>query len=118
MNRSKLLYYAAIGWTLAIFIGCSLPGDGLSYEITNRDKLIHVSIFLIFGYLWRMLGYRAIVVLLAGAIYGYLIEVWQGVMPINRSYDLYDALADTIGTILGIALAELMKRITSPKTHM
>jgi VanZ family protein len=113
MNLTKLLYYAAISWTVAIFIGCSMPGDGLPYEVSNRDKLIHISIFLIFGFLWRMLGYRVLVVLLAGAVYGFLIEVWQGVMPINRSYDLYDALADTVGTILGIGLAELVKRVIS-----
>ncbi len=117
MNQTKLLYYAAIGWTVAIFIGCSIPGDGLPYEISNTDKLMHISIFLVFGFLWRWLGYNALVVLLAGVVYGFLIEVWQGVMPINRSYDLYDALADTVGTILGIGLAGVLKIIVSRKTH-
>ncbi|HLL95618.1 MAG TPA: VanZ family protein [Spirosoma sp.] len=117
INQTKLLYYAAISWTVAIFIGCSMPGDGLPYEVSNRDKLIHIGIFLIFGFLWRWLGYRVIIVLLSGAIYGFLIEVWQGVMPINRSYDLYDALADTVGTLLGIGLADLMKIVISRKSH-
>ncbi len=105
MNRTKLLQYAALGWTLIMFIGCSIPGSGLPHAFTSRDKLLHVGIFLIFGFLWRRLGYRAWVVLLAGAAYGMLIEIWQGVMPINRSFDLYDALADTAGTVLGIGLA-------------
>jgi VanZ family protein len=117
MNQTKLLYYAAIGWTLAIFIGCSMPGDGLPHDVNNNDKLIHISIFLLFGYLWRRLDYRVVVVLLAGAVYGFLIEVWQGVMPINRSYDLYDALADAVGTLLGIGLADLTKIVISRKSH-
>ena len=50
-------------------------------------------------------------VLLAGITYGLLIEIWQGVMPINRSFDLYDALADTVGTIIGIGLAWAMMKL-------
>ena len=115
MNRTKLLHYAALGWTLVMFIGCSIPGDGLPHAFTSRDKLLHVGIFLIFGFLWRWLGYRAWVVLLAGASYGLLIEIWQGVMPINRSFDLYDALADTAGTALGIGLAWVMGSVLAGK---
>lgn len=111
MNRVKLLYYAALGWTVAIFIGCSIPGDGLSHAFTSRDKLLHVGIFLFFGYLWRRVGYGAWGVLLAGAGYGLLIEIWQGVMPINRSFDFYDILADTVGVVLGIGLAWAAKKV-------
>ncbi len=74
---------------------------------------MHVGIFLLFGSLWYWVGYRAWVVLLAGAIYGLLIEIWQGVMPINRSFDLYDILADAVGTILGIGLAWLTKTVVT-----
>lgn len=113
MNQTKLLYYAALGWTVAIFIGCSIPGDGLPHALTNRDKLMHVGIFLLFGYLWRRLGYGVWGVLLGGVAYGLLIEIWQGIMPINRSFDLYDLLADTVGTILGIGLAGVLKLVVS-----
>lgn len=112
MNRKKLLYYAAIGWTLAIFVGCSIPSSGLSQTLTNKDKLLHVGIFMLFGYLWRRAGYSVWSVLLAGAAYGLLIEIWQGVMPINRSFDLYDALADTLGTVLGLGVAGIVRRVS------
>ena len=115
MNRKKLLYYAAIGWTLAIFVGCSIPGDGLPHALTNKDKLLHVAIFSLFGYLWRRMGYSVWSVLLAGAAYGLLIEIWQGVMPINRSFDLYDALADTVGTVLGLGLAGVITKVESQR---
>lgn len=113
MNRVKLLYYAALSWTVAIFIGCSIPGDGLPHAFTSRDKLLHVGIFLLFAYLWRRVGYGAWGVLLAAAGYGLLIEIWQGVMPINRSFDLYDVLADTVGAVLGIGLAWVAKKVVS-----
>jgi VanZ family protein len=111
MNRTKLLYYAAIGWTVAIFIGCSIPGDGLPHALTQSDKVMHLGIFLLFSILWRLAGYSSWRVIGAGIIYGMLIEVWQGVMPLNRSFDLYDALADTVGTLIGIGLVWLMGKL-------
>ena len=113
MNRTNLLYYAALGWTLAIFVGCSIPGDGLPHALTSGDKLMHIGIFTLFGYLWRRVGYSVWSVLLAGLIYGLLIEIWQGLMPINRSFDPYDALADTVGTALGVALAWGVKKVVN-----
>jgi VanZ family protein len=96
-----------------MFIGCSIPGDGLPHAFTSKDKLMHVGIFMLFGFLWRQLGYSVWKVLLAGAAYGLLIEIWQGVMPLNRSFDLVDAVADTVGTLAGIALAWAVTRVVS-----
>ena len=114
-NRTKLLYYAAVAWTIAIFIGCSIPGNGLPPSLTTEDKVMHALIFLGFGYLWCRAGYGLWSVLLAGVGYGLLTEIWQGIMPINRSFDLYDVLADTVGTILGIGLAWVTKKVVSRK---
>ena len=111
MNRTKLLYYAAVGWTVAIFIGCSIPGDGLPHAFTRSDKVMHLGIFMLFSILWRLAGYGVWRVLLAGALYGFLIEVWQGVMPLKRSFDMYDALADTVGALLGIAIVWLAGKV-------
>ncbi len=116
MNRTKIVYYAALGWTLAIFVGCSIPGNSLSHAFTSRDKLLHVVIFMLFSYLWRRVGYGVWGVLLAGIAYGLLTEIWQGVMPINRSFDSYDVFADAVGTVLGIGVAWLVKTVVSSNT--
>lgn len=106
MNQKSILFYLAIAWTVIILLGCSLPGDGLPPSIMMTDKLIHVVIFVLFGYLWRMAGYSVWWVLVAGMAYGLFTETWQGLLPVlKRSFDLRDALADTIGTIIGIAVA-------------
>lgn len=108
--RPQLLYYAALGWTLAIFIGCSMPSNGIP-DLTNKDKWIHAGIFAGFGLLWRLTGRSSWWVIGAGIAYGYLIEVWQGLMTIiHRSYDLYDALADAAGTVVGVGVAILILR--------
>ncbi|GAB3563938.1 hypothetical protein GCM10027578_08560 [Spirosoma luteolum] len=110
MTLKSLLYYAALGSTIAIFIGCSIPGKQVPTVFSASDKLTHVFIFAVFGGLWYLNGYKAWRVLLAGIGYGILIEIWQGIMPINRSFDLYDALADSIGTAAGIGVAMLLAR--------
>ncbi len=105
MNLKTLILTAAIAWTIIMFIGCSLPGEDVPESISNRDKLTHIAIFAAFSFLWRLNGQSVVKVLLAGILYGALIEVWQAVMPINRSGDLADAIADTVGVCVGILLA-------------
>lgn len=112
LTQSRLLLYAAIGWTVIMFIGCSWPSSGLSTDLTTNDKWLHAGIFMAFGFLWRLTGRSSLWVIIAGIAYGYLIEVYQLLMPIiNRSYDLLDALADAVGTLAGVGLAVLFLRV-------
>lgn len=104
-NLKKLLLIAAIGWTIIMFIGCSWPGESVPESLSNSDKLTHIGIFAAFGFLWRLTGQSTAKVLLAGILYGVLIEIWQGIMPINRSCDLADAVADAAGVCIGLLLA-------------
>jgi len=111
LNQSRLLVYAAIGWTVAIFIGCFLPSNGLP-DLTNKDKWLHFAIFALFGFLWRIAGRSTWWVVGVGTAYGYGIEVIQGLATfLHRSYDLYDALADAIGTLLGVGLALIVLKV-------
>ena len=85
-----------------------LGGNGL-LGITGFDKVIHFSLFAVFVFLWgsyytiskkynpsRLLF---ILILLASA-YGLGMEYYQRYFT-NRSFSLWDALADTIGSIAG-----------------
>jgi VanZ family protein len=111
MNRATLLYYAAIGWTITMFIGCSLPGEELPDMSGGRDKWLHIIIFVGFGLLWRLTGRSAWWVIIAGTLYGILIEIWQALMPLGRSGDVYDAIGDTVGTLIGVLLAWGVKKV-------
>lgn len=107
LTQTRLLLYAAIGWTVAIFIGCLLPSNGLP-DLTNKDKWLHFGIFALFGFLWRLTGRSTGWVIGVGIAYGYGIEVVQGLATfLHRSYDFYDALADAAGTLIGVGLALL-----------
>ncbi|GAA4402923.1 hypothetical protein GCM10023187_18520 [Nibrella viscosa] len=103
MKNKSLLWWAALIWTIIIFLGCSVPGPDLP-PITEQfnDKWMHTVIFVPYGVLWVLAGYRPKVVLITGILYGIGIELFQGVAPINRTCDWRDALADALGVILGV----------------
>jgi VanZ family protein len=103
-------FWLALGWTIAIFIACSWPGDGMP-NMANTDKWSHTGVFFVFGILWIWTGRKPSWVIAAGIAYGMLIEVWQGVMPIGRSFDWYDGLADGIGVIAGVLVAVALGRL-------
>ncbi|MFD2571646.1 VanZ family protein [Spirosoma soli] len=104
MNYSTLRYGAAITWTIIMLIGCTIPGPDVPPVMTLNDKFMHIGIFVPFAALWIIAGRRPMWVIIAGLLYGILIEVIQGVLPIHRSADVKDAIADFIGTLLGVGV--------------
>ena len=103
---------AAIAWTVAIGVACSLPGSTIpDSPVLGVDKWVHAGLFLGFGALWSLAAPgRAWAVLAAGLAYAVAIEVWQGALPIGRSPDPYDALADAVGLVAGLGLAAWARR--------
>ena len=111
-----LLRWAAIGWTITISIGCFWPSSGLPDLSSNRDKYLHLLIFLLFAFLWRTVGWSVGRVLAAGVIYAGLIELVQAVIPaINRSGDWLDFAADAVGVLIGLLLAQAVLRLLGPQ---
>ena len=96
----------AIGWVLLILTACTIPGDSLpSVTLWSFDKLIHFTLFAVLGWLcshaWPgRVGWVG----LAGLAYAGLTEVYQGLIPFGRTPDLYDALANTLGLLAGLAV--------------
>lgn len=98
-----LFRWLAIILSVILFIGCAMPGGSMPDMAHGRDKWMHLAGFLPFGLLWSLAGRRAVWVIAAGFIFGMLIEIYQGIMPIGRSFDLFDVFADTVGTVMGVA---------------
>ena len=106
--RSKAL---AIGWFLLMNILFFLPGSALPKthwlaEI-HIDKWVHVGLFAILIFLFCSafnfsFPKKIWTVLIAAIIYGFLVEIVQKLWVLNRSFDLYDVLADTAGSSLGL----------------
>ena len=108
--RSRRLTAAAL-WSLAILAGCTIPGDALrSMYIFTPDKLYHIAAFAGYALLWMRAGVRLRTIIATGLLFGVFIEVWQHTLPIGRSADPYDALADAIGLALGVAAGTVATR--------
>lgn len=101
--------HLAIVWTLVILGLCSIPREEM-VEGLGSDKLHHFGAFGILGALWYWAKPNPLWVIAGGIAYGFFIEVWQYVLPIGRTFDLYDGLADAIGIITAIPIAHWFKK--------
>jgi len=93
-------------------IGFSIPGQTLQrLTLTSPDKLVHFGGFLILAILWLRVYPTSFVRIIAyGALFGILVEVYQHVMPIGRSFDMLDAVADVGGLLAGVQISRPLAR--------
>lgn len=110
MQLTTLTRWLAILWTLIIFIGCAWPSAQLGLAGLS-DKFQHLAIFALWAILWRSASRLSPLVLFGiGTLYGFLIEIYQLIMPINRSFEWLDLLADAVGILVGLALSVVLRR--------
>ena len=103
----------AILWAILILVLTLSPGSSMpDLDIFSYDKLGHAFIFFVFAFLlisgiYEQLEVRKRKAVYIGAIiaalYGFLIEVLQHFIP-QRSMEIYDALANIIGSFFGLGL--------------
>lgn len=102
--------WVAIFWTLVILVACSWPGKDIpEVQFTDFDKLVHAGLFMIWTVLWLLVyPQKPVYVILAGIAYGVAIEFYQQIMPLDRSFDLLDIAADSVGVFLGFGFKALV----------
>lgn len=92
-------------WAAAILLAFSIPGPELpDVDIVGVDKLVHFGLFFVLAGLaaWPRPVYHPGTVLTAGAAYAVLTECYQWVMPLGRSFDGLDVVANLIGLLAGV----------------
>lgn len=107
-------------WTLLILVACFTPAKEIpDVKIPFIDKWTH---FILFGTLAILLlcsdpsikWKRLVIVFLGCTLFGSLIEIFQGIfVSLGRSCELMDAVADSVGGILGIVVFSLLHRRAS-----
>jgi len=96
----------ACGWTILIVGALSVPGSNLpSSSVLELDKLIHFALFFVLTRLWLAAKSearidRGLVILGLILLFAVGSEYYQEVMPIGRTAELRDALADFVGALL------------------
>ncbi len=105
INRLLANKYLAFAVTLFILIACSWPGKEMPPVFGFHDKIAHFLAFGVWAFCWQAAFGRYRQTLIAGILYGIFIEIVQGyILPesFHRSFDWYDALADSIGVLMGL----------------
>lgn len=117
-------------WAIFIMVICAIPGNRipkLSFlEWLKPDKIVHLlvfgllSILLLRSFLNTGAIYPdekkiAIIAIIICILYGALVEVLQYFVFINRSGDLRDALANTIGVFIGLWIYNRFFKVKNSK---
>ena len=107
-------YIKLLIWTLVIFYICLSPSDEIPktklFEIPYFDKMVHFGIYFIFTLIFTSIlqsknySHQKIFItnIVITILFGSLIEVLQYYLPIDRSADLYDFIADLSGTLAAV----------------
>jgi len=120
LKRSIWYSFApSVVWFLIIVVGSLLPSPKVP-DIDVSDKWIHFVFYAIFGFLlflstltytksanscvarWRL-------VLIIGTLAGFGIELIQHYLIYGRQGELLDVLANTLGLLVALSIAELLK---------
>jgi len=110
-------YIPAALWAIVIFIIIAIPGSYIPkphglLELLSPDKLVHLGMFAPFAYLIRwgqqktgIKDKRQILFpLIFGITYAVTTELLQFYVITGRNGNIYDALADILGIILGLVI--------------
>ena len=105
-------------WTLLVLVGCFAPAKAFpEVDVPFADKWVHFVMFGGFSLLWlcaypkRQLS-QYLKMLLVAAAFGSFIEIMQGILTfLGRSMEFLDAVADTVGGILGISVFILAGKV-------
>lgn len=105
----------AVGWCVGVaaILTLSLGGPPPAPDVPSVDKWMHLAAYLVVSVaavqIFRR-GTPLCVVALGLVAMGMGIEVAQGTLLADRTMDWRDALANTLGVVVGVAACELPGR--------
>ncbi len=90
-------------------------------EVPLIDKWVHFAFFGGFTFFWlcakpSVKAIRLAAILLIAVTFGCLIELLQGALPaLGRASEFMDAVADSIGALLGVIVFSIAAKIAGDK---
>lgn len=114
-------YLPALGWIILILFLCTMPASAVPksglFDLLHMDKIVHFFLFggtvllLAYGY-YRQKGRISTLALLCLALvvslYGLGIEFIQKYFTANRSFEMWDVVADAAGALCGALIFGLV----------
>ena len=115
--KKLLAFWKTVAWTVFMLVLFMIPSQDIpgSREIPNLDKVIHVTFFMVFTFLFMLdllkikglksiLPVHIITAILVVLYFAVMIELLQDNMNLGRDGDINDILYDLAGFILGMLL--------------
>ena len=102
--------WLAVLWTLLILLACTWPGKDIpAAPVVGFDKVVHAGLFTVWIILWLLVfpGKTGLLIAL-GVAYGVGLEFYQQLLPFDRTFDWWDAVADAAGVLLGYLFTRLV----------
>jgi hypothetical protein len=96
-------------WSFLILVACTWPGKDLpAAPVLGFDKIVHSGLFTV----WTILALiiypqKSRLVVGLGMAYGIGLEFYQQLLPFDRTFDWWDAVADAVGVGIGYAFTKL-----------
>ncbi|MEI6487627.1 MAG: VanZ family protein [Bacteroidota bacterium] len=115
----------SIVWALVILVLCGMPGRGIPHisflELLSFDKFVHAGIFFVLllltvrGFSLQTLFsslqlYAKSFSVITCIIYGGLLEIMQGTIFIERSADVFDFIANSVGCLIALAVYDKLEK--------
>jgi hypothetical protein len=97
-------------WTFLILLACTWPGKDIpAAPIVGFDKLVHAGLFIVWTILWTLVyPQKAALFVLLGMSYGLGLEFYQQLLPFDRTFDWWDAVADAVGVLIGFGFKTIV----------
>ena len=114
MKHKIISFLPASLWLITTFILLVLPGSDIPkaslFDLIYFDKWVHIGMFGILMLLWCYPFFKTniasvnlfIIIATCIILYGIIMEFVQKFFAIDRSFDLFDLLADSAGCLLAL----------------
>lgn len=112
MLDDKIYLRLAVLWTLITLYLSLISARSAArfnvWDIIGFDKLGHLVFYTVFSFLWSM-GVRKRSInknfpLIFAICFGIIMEICQFYLFNGRSFELYDILANVVGSVIGVIL--------------
>ncbi|KAA0993083.1 VanZ family protein [Dyadobacter aurulentus] len=97
-------------WTILILAACTWPGKDIpSAPVVGFDKVVHAGLFIVWIFLWLLaFPKNGRLLIFLGMAYGLGLEFYQQLLPFDRTFDWWDAVADAAGVLIGYLFTTLI----------
>jgi VanZ family protein len=128
--RPKIIsFLPAFLWLIITFILLVLPGSDIPeaplFNIIYFDKWVHIGLFGVLMLLWGYPFFKTnspsafsfLLIAVCVVLYGIIMEFVQKFFVFERSFDLFDILADSLGCLLALwLLIHKLKKLKARNT--